>query len=61
MENVIINSKIDKQIELMMLLLELPVMEQNKVSSQVRSHGFIESFQEYEDFDLSNETIRKAS
>lgn len=59
MDNVIINSKIDRQIELMMSLLELPVTDQNEVSLQVRAHGFTEFFQGYEDFDLSNETKGK--
>lgn len=59
MDNVIIKSKIDKQIELMMLILELSATEQNEVSSQVRVHGFTEFFRGYEDFNLSNETKRK--
>jgi hypothetical protein len=59
MDNVIIKSKIDKQIELMMSFLELPATEQNEVSSQVRAHGFTEFFRRYDNFDLSNETKEK--
>lgn len=59
MDSVTMKSKTEELIELMALLLELPKVEQDEVTVQVRAHGFAEFFQSFDDYDLSNETKRK--
>ena len=61
MDNVIIKTERDKVLELMMCLLELPQMDQEEVTLQVRAHGFSVFFKKFESFNFSAETKKKIS